>query len=90
MATRSSIFAWKILWTEEPGWLQFMGSQSQTRLNTHMWHIRKSLKCFPMSEWTQGHKISFLTLKHPQLLNARPDGLGMGVGSTQWDPCPEK
>ena len=27
MATRSSILAWKIPWTEEPGGLQSMGSQ---------------------------------------------------------------
>ena len=27
MATCSSILAWKISWTEEPGRLQFMGSQ---------------------------------------------------------------
>ena len=27
MATHSSIFAWKIPWTEEPGGLQSMGSQ---------------------------------------------------------------
>ena len=27
MATHSSIFAWEIPWTEEPGGLQFMGSQ---------------------------------------------------------------
>ena len=27
MATHSSIFAWRITWTEELGWLQFMGSQ---------------------------------------------------------------
>ena len=27
MAIHSSIFAWKIPWTEEPGELQFMGSQ---------------------------------------------------------------
>ena len=27
MATHSSILAWRILWTEEPGGLQFMGSQ---------------------------------------------------------------
>ena len=27
MATHSSILAWKIAWTEEPGGLQFMGSQ---------------------------------------------------------------
>ena len=27
MATHSSILAWKITWTEEPGWLLSMGSQ---------------------------------------------------------------
>ena len=29
MATNSSILAWEISWTEEPGRLQSMGSQSQ-------------------------------------------------------------
>ena len=34
MATHSSILAWKISWTEEPGRLQSIGSQnSQTQLN---------------------------------------------------------
>ena len=33
MATHSSILAWKIPWTEEPGGLQFMGSQSRARLS---------------------------------------------------------
>ena len=33
MATHTSTIAWKIPWTEEPGRLQFMGSQSQTRLS---------------------------------------------------------
>ena len=27
MATHSSVLAWEIPWTEEPGGLQFMGSQ---------------------------------------------------------------
>ena len=31
-ATHSSILAWRIPWTEEPGGLQSVGSQSQTRL----------------------------------------------------------
>ena len=34
MATHSSTLAWKIPRTEEPGGLQSMGSQSQTRLST--------------------------------------------------------
>ena len=28
MATHSNIFAWEITCTEEPGWLQSMGSQN--------------------------------------------------------------
>ena len=36
MATHSSVLAWKIPWTEEPGGLQTKGAtKSQTRLNTH-------------------------------------------------------
>ena len=33
MATHSSILAWRIPWTEEPGGLQSMRSQCQTRLS---------------------------------------------------------
>ena len=33
MATHSSILAWRIPWTEEPGGLQSKGSQSQTQLS---------------------------------------------------------
>ena len=33
MATHSSILAWRIPWTEEPGGLQSMGSQSWTQLS---------------------------------------------------------
>ena len=33
MATHSSTLAWKIPWMEEPGRLQSMGLQSQTRLS---------------------------------------------------------
>ena len=32
MTTHSSILAWEIPWTEEPGGLQSMGLQSQTQL----------------------------------------------------------
>ena len=36
MATHSSILAWKIPWTEEPGGLQSMGvAESQTQLSMH-------------------------------------------------------
>ena len=44
MATHSSILAWRIPWTEEPGGLQFMGSQ---RVGHHRatkpTHVFKSL-----------------------------------------------
>ena len=33
MATHSSILAWRVPWTEEPGGLQSMELQSQTRLS---------------------------------------------------------
>ena len=35
MATHSSILAWRIPRTEEPGGLQFTGSQSRTRLSNY-------------------------------------------------------
>ena len=38
MATLSSILAWEISWTEEPGGLQSMGSQSQTQWTTEYEH----------------------------------------------------
>ena len=40
MATHSSIFAWRISWTEEPGRLQFMGSE---RVG-HDWSMNTSLQ----------------------------------------------
>ena len=49
MATHSSLLAWRIPWTEEPGRLQSMGSQSWTRLKRLTTHtcgpFQKSL-CF--------------------------------------------
>ena len=39
MAIHSSIFAWRIPWTEEPGGLQSMGFQSWTRLSDFHFHF---------------------------------------------------
>ena len=39
MATHSSILAWKIPWTEEPGWLQCMGSQRDTPDPLTLWDL---------------------------------------------------
>ena len=44
--THSSILAWEIPWTEEPGGLQSMGSQRQTQLSSHTLSF-KSLLRFP-------------------------------------------
>ena len=44
MATHSSIFVWRIPWTEEPGGLQPMGSHSQTRLSNE--HVHRQCKIF--------------------------------------------
>ena len=39
MVTCSSILAWKIPWTEKPGRLQAMGSQSRTQLSDFTFHF---------------------------------------------------
>ena len=46
MATHTSILAWKIPWTEEPGGLQSVSSQSQKRLSMHEYYtkVRCSLR----------------------------------------------
>ena len=41
MATHSSILAWKIQWTEEPGELQSMGSQ----IVGHNWATKYATEC---------------------------------------------
>ena len=41
MATYSSMLAWEIPWTEEPGGLWSIGSQSQTRLKRLSMHGEK-------------------------------------------------
>ena len=44
VATRSSILAWEIPWTEEPGGLQCMGvAKSRTGLNDNPYELFSSL-----------------------------------------------
>ena len=40
MATHSSTLAWKLPWTEEPGRLQSMGSQSRTQLSDFHFQVQ--------------------------------------------------
>ena len=49
MAAHSSTLAWKIPWTEEPGGLQSMGSQSRTRLSDVSSSFQRFSCCFPAS-----------------------------------------
>ena len=53
MATYSSILAWRIPWTEEPGKLQFMGStKSQTRLRDSHFHFQRDyMSIFVLIFW---------------------------------------
>ena len=44
MATHSSVLAWRIPWTEEPGGLQSTGSHSLTRLKRLSTHNYASSK----------------------------------------------
>ena len=72
MATHSSIPAWRIPWTEEPAGLQFMVSQSWTRLSdTHTGFYQDLL--YSLSSWKlffkrnmpviySRHKILFRTM----------------------------
>ena len=46
MATHSNILAWRMPWTEEPGGLQSMGSQTQTRLCGQATCISNCLESF--------------------------------------------
>ena len=47
MATCSSILAWEIPWTEEPGGLQSLGSQkNQTHIGTKGLNNNSSKVCF--------------------------------------------
>ena len=45
MASHSSILAWRIPWTEEPGGLQSMGSQGQVGLSDLTHNSRSCLRC---------------------------------------------
>ena len=54
MATYSSIFAWKISWTEEPGGLQSMGLQRVgTRQSTHTVRVTNDSRSSGRIMWEQ-------------------------------------
>ena len=67
VATHSSTLAWKIPWTEEPGRLQSMGSQSRTRLSnfTFTFHF---------------HALEKEMATHSSIVAWRIPGMGEPVG----------
>ena len=69
MATHSSILAWRIPWTEEPGRLQSMSSRwshmSHTHTHTHM-HIANKL--FALEDLSQNLLIGKPNLRQLGLL----------------------
>ena len=66
MATHSSTLAWKIPWTEEPGGLQYMGSQ---RVG-HNWATSLHLQCtvILMLCWGNFSSIFFITKFLPSII----------------------
>ena len=63
MATHSGILAWRILWTEEPGGLQSLGSQSQAWLIKHKLSILIQ-RLYSCDWWNSMHQsaLHFLRL----------------------------
>ena len=72
MATHSSALAWKIPWTEEPGWLQSMGS---LRVG-HGWAT--SLSLFTFMHWRSKWQPT------PVFLPGESQGRGSLVGCRLW------
>ena len=70
MATHSSILAWKISWTEEPGGVQSTGSQKESDMTEHSTHTREDtlyhdcsvqlLSCVRLfaTPWTAARQVS--------------------------------
>ena len=50
MATHSSILAWRIPWTEEPGGLQFVGSQKSFTFTSMYLNLQSTVFFFPASQ----------------------------------------
>ena len=58
MATHSSILAWKFPWTEEPGRLQSMWFQSQTRLRDFTLFLSSDLKISTNTDTSDSLELS--------------------------------
>ena len=77
MAPHSSTFAWKILWTEEPGRLQSMGSLESDTWSTSL-SLATSLSLFTFMYWRRKWQPT------PVFLPGESQGRGSLVGFCLW------
>ena len=68
MAIHSSLLAWRIPWTEEPGGLQSMGSQSQMTEQRSLTQAPRLKPLIDIGPRTS-HLLSFLCPNGPHLQN---------------------
>ena len=100
MATHSSILAWEIPWTEEPGRLQSMGSQrvgqdlaTKPQQQGGLWIEKKQEE--RTRSHTQSHPLSYKDCQAPLSIAfaSKNSGVGchpllQGIFPTQgWNPC---
>ena len=69
MATHTSIFAWRIPWTEEPGRLQSMGLQSWAQLKQLNTHATLNPYLFTRHWLHLSLSLSHLGVQHLTLVN---------------------
>ena len=98
MATNSSILAWEIPWTEEPGELQLMGSQSRTRLSNWAHTHTQTFTSFIAMDWvclpSQVHTLRPEHLLWCNLERKSWKVVGFRWGHngrpSRWDECPSR
>ena len=92
MATQSSILAWKIPWTKEPGRLQCMGSQRVRHRPTE--RLNNSNKALTQRVWvwllSRLRRTGFLEAQKPGTSIGEGEGVGAsehrGQGAELWGP----
>ena len=73
-ATHSSIFAWSIPWSEEPGWLQYIGSH---RVGHDLAHTCSHLKAWPRLEDTLPSWLTHMASRFVLAMGRVPQSLTM-------------
>ena len=93
MATHSSILAWRIPWTEEPGRLQSMGMQRVRHdwgdlacMHSHiqLWSIALVQNGFLRWNWLNSNSCWSLTVPPLPLLQLCPSYLTLSLAFTTW------